>query len=114
MFHGVSFCFAGIMTYVGWDALMNPDHPTGKRKDVFTSKAYPELQGCHTMYVLPMVAAITETVTGRPCPHGTILGLIPPTLTFVTVKGFGSKWPWNENLTPFERKLNSQEGKRHE
>lgn len=27
---------------------------------------------------------------------------------FVTVKGFGMKWPWNDNLTNFERKLNSQ------
>lgn len=35
------FAFTGIMTYVGWDALMNPAYTTPeKRKEAFTSKVY--------------------------------------------------------------------------
>jgi hypothetical protein len=80
--------------------------------------------------MLPLVTGAVEYLSGRPCPHGTVLGLIPPTLVssllfapcfvhlssdnfyllqaFVTVKGFGMPWPWKENLTPFEKKLNNQ------
>lgn len=79
------------------------------------------------MYMLPLMGGAIEYLSGKPCPHGTLLGLIPPTAVseflifsfllshlirilkaFVTVKGFGMKWPWKENLTPFERKLNDQ------
>ncbi|UJR20711.1 hypothetical protein I4U23_023832 [Adineta vaga] len=106
LFHIVAFAFTGIMTYVAWDAYANPYHKD--RMKAVTSKIYPELQGCQSMYMLPLTSRIVEYMSGKPCPHGTLLGLIPPTAAFITVKGFGMKWPWNENLTPFERKLNNE------
>eukprot|EP01113_Clastostelium_recurvatum_P048524 TRINITY_DN8862_c0_g1_i1.p1 TRINITY_DN8862_c0_g1~~TRINITY_DN8862_c0_g1_i1.p1 ORF type:complete len:197 (-),score=26.10 TRINITY_DN8862_c0_g1_i1:39-629(-) len=107
LIHAVTFAFTGIMAYVAWDAYMNPYHQKDKRVHTITSKIYPELHGCHTMYVLPVSSGIVDHLVGRPCPHGTLWGLIPPVLAFTTVKGFGMAWPWNENLTPFERKLNA-------
>ncbi|XP_037030666.1 uncharacterized protein LOC119070430 [Bradysia coprophila] len=106
LFHAVTFAFTGIMTYIAWDSYANPYHK--ERVQAFTSKAYPELQGCQSMYMLPLMSGAVEYLSGRPCPHGTLLGLIPPTCAFVTVKGFGMKWPWNDNLTNFERKLNAE------
>lgn len=129
------------MTYIAFDSYMNPFHKD--REQAFTSKVcfiffeflllfgslqiYPELQGCQSMYMLPLMSGAVEYLSGKPRPHGTLLGLIPPTAVcffflsfffllsrlcvfqaFVTVKGFGMKWPWKENLTEFEKKLNSQ------
>ena len=31
------------------------------------------------MYVLPLMTGMMEHLSGKPCPHGTLLGLIPPT-----------------------------------
>ncbi len=42
-------------------------------------QAYPELQGCQSMYMLPLMTVAMEYLSGRPCPHGTLPGLIPPT-----------------------------------
>ncbi|KXS21094.1 hypothetical protein M427DRAFT_51373 [Gonapodya prolifera JEL478] len=107
MLHGTSFALAGIMTYVFYDAYLNPMYEGQDRYQVALSKLYPELTGVQTMWVLGGVGDVVHRVTGAVQPHGTLFGLIPPTLAFVTVKGFGWKWPWNENLTPFERELNS-------
>lgn len=60
------------------------------------------------MWVLPVTTALVSGLAKRPVPHGTLLGLIPPTAAFVTVKGHSMPWPWDSaaNLTPFERKIN--------
>ncbi|CAF2132737.1 unnamed protein product [Rotaria magnacalcarata] len=105
LFHVVTFAYAGIMAYIAWDSYANPYHKD--RIQAFTSKAYPELQGCHTMYMLPLTSGAVDYLSGKHWPHGTLLGLIPPTAAFITVKGFGMKWLWNENLTAFEKKLNN-------
>ena len=31
------------------------------------------------MYMLPLLTGAVEYLSGKPCPHGTLLGLIPPT-----------------------------------
>jgi hypothetical protein len=31
------------------------------------------------MYMLPLLTGVVEYLSGKPCPHGTLLGLIPPT-----------------------------------
>lgn len=31
------------------------------------------------MYVLPLMTGMVEKLSGKPCPHGTLFGLIPPT-----------------------------------
>ncbi|CAF1647142.1 unnamed protein product, partial [Rotaria sordida] len=82
LFHLVTFVYIGIMTYVAWDAYANPYHKD--RMQVFKSKIYPELQGCQTMYMLPLMSGAVEYLSGRHWPHGTLLGLIPPTAAFVT------------------------------
>jgi hypothetical protein len=89
------------------DAAVNPLHE-GKRWSALTSKFYPEIRGVHTMWTLPITTSIVSSLVGKPIPHGTLFGLIPPTLAFTTVKGHSMPWPWNgaTNLSPFERKLN--------
>lgn len=59
------------------------------------------------MWVLPVSAALLSGVFKVPVPHGTLLGLIPPTLAFITVKGHSMPWPWVDNLTPHEKSLNA-------
>jgi hypothetical protein len=64
------------------------------------------------MWVLPVTTAILAATFKKPVVHGTLLGLIPPTVAFTTVKGTSWPWPWNSNLTAFEKELNS-EGYKH-
>jgi hypothetical protein len=59
------------------------------------------------MWVLPVSAALLTGLFKVPVPHGTLLGLIPPTLAFITVKGHSMPWPWVDNLTPHEKSLNA-------
>lgn len=106
--HGFTFALAGITIYVGFDAYFNPNIPDDKRMEAVTSKLYPEIRGCHTMWVLPVTTAILASLTKKPVVHGTLLGLIPPTVAFTTVKGTSWAWPWNSNLTAFEKELNSE------
>jgi hypothetical protein len=70
---------------------------------------YPEIRGCQTMWILPVVSSILAAVVRRPVPHGTLLGLIPPAIAFTTVKGHSMPWPWNgdSNLSAFEKQLNA-------
>ncbi|KAJ3342805.1 hypothetical protein HDU93_000935 [Gonapodya sp. JEL0774] len=104
----LSFALGGIMTYVFYDAYLSPLYEGQDRYQVAMSKLYPEATGVQTMWVLGAVGDVVHRVTGAVQPHGTPLGLIAPTLAFVTVKGFGMKWPWNnENLTAFEKELNA-------
>lgn len=70
---------------------------------------YPEMTGVMTMWTLGASGHALEAITGRVWPHGTVLGCIPPALAFTTVKGFSMAWPWNANITPFEKKLNGLE-----
>lgn len=71
------FAFTGIMIYIAWDAYANPNHKD--RVGFFNSKAYPELQGCQSMYMLPLVSGMVEYLSGKHRPHGTLLGLLAPT-----------------------------------
>jgi len=59
------------------------------------------------MWILPVVSAALAAIVKRPVPHGTLLGLIPPTIAFTTVKGHGMPWPWNENLSHWEKEMNA-------
>ncbi len=47
---------------------------------------YPEIRGCQTMWLLPLMVSGLAAVTKRPVVHGSLLGLIPPTIAFATVK----------------------------
>lgn len=71
------FAFTGIMIYIAWDAYPNPNHKD--RVGFFSSKVYPELQGCQSMYMLPLVSGMVEYLEGKHRPHGTLLGLLTPT-----------------------------------
>eukprot|EP00741_Cyanophora_paradoxa_P015751 tig00020904_g15206.t1 len=104
--HLITFAYGGIMAYVAWDSAFNPKHE-GKRWEAFSSKAYPELRGCWTMPLLPIFGSVTSHLLGGAAVgHGTPAGLIPPTLAFAMVKGWGMT-DWGDiTLTPFERKLN--------
>lgn len=99
------FAITGIMAYVGFDAIANPLYAGKDRFDIWMSKWYPEIRGVHTMWTLPITGAILAAILKKPVPHGTLLGLIPPTLAFTTVKGHSMPWPWNGevNMTAFEK-----------
>ena len=71
------FAFTSIMIYIAWDAYANPNHKD--RVGFFNSKVYPELQGCQSMYMLPLVSGMVEYLSGKHRPHGTLLGLLAPT-----------------------------------
>lgn len=87
MFFQYRFAFAGIMAYVAADAAFNPMHQEGKRTQAITSKIYPELTGCHSMWGLGVSSQACAAIFNRPVPHGTLPGLIPPIIAFTTVKG---------------------------
>jgi len=79
---------------------------SGDRMEVVKSKVYGEVRGVQALYMVPLASAAVAAIAKRPTAHGTLLGLIPPTLTFVLVKGLAMNWPWSDNLTPFEKELN--------
>lgn len=37
------------------------------------------------MYMLPLMGGAVEYLSGKPCPHGTLLGLIPPTAVSIAI-----------------------------
>ncbi len=108
MIHSVTFVMAGIMTYIAHDAYVNPLHEGKDRGALVRAKVYPELTGAMTMWTLGGSGQILSHLVGKAVPHGTLWGLIPPTLAFTTVKGFSFAWPWHSNLTPFEQVLNAE------
>merc|ERR1711935_91800 len=106
--HGPIWAFVGIMGYVAAEAYLSPLY-TDPPMEVIKSKTYGEVRGVQALYMVPLVAAAVSAVAKRPAAHGTVIGLIAPTITFVWVKGLAMTWPWSANLTPFEKELNGIE-----
>eukprot|EP00457_Paulinella_chromatophora_P014511 gb/GEZN01014943.1/.p1 GENE.gb/GEZN01014943.1/~~gb/GEZN01014943.1/.p1 ORF type:complete len:213 (-),score=31.50 gb/GEZN01014943.1/:284-898(-) len=103
--HTFGFIFVGVTAYVGADAVFNP-LLEGKRMEAMTSGTYSSCLGSCTAWFEPYVSPVLAKVAG-PAVAGSWVGssLLPATLAYSTVKGFG----WNDwgdaGLSEFEKKL---------
>jgi len=104
--HTVGFISAGVALYVGVDAAVNPAHE-GKRMEVFKGELYNTYVGSCTAWFEPYVAPAVAFVGLRTLAAGWFgSALLPATLAYSTVKGFGwSDWG-NSGLNDCEKEMN--------
>jgi hypothetical protein len=108
LFHAIGFAFGGIMTYVYWNAYMNPalkDDPAKQTKFI-NDHWCPIAAGSATMSTVGPMAELLAPLSRVGGPHGFVLQMIVPAYAFCTVKGLGTGDVGNRTLTPFEKELN--------
>lgn len=105
--HTVLFIFSGVALYVAGDAALNPNHKDEDRLDTFKGEAYNSYVGSTTAWFEPYVPVAVARVAG-PAAAGSWVGsaLLPATLAYTTVKGFGWNDWGNSGLNDLERKMN--------